>query len=135
MRCSRHRLMKTYAVKKLAIALVAMFLIVIGVGPVMAQKASDKPVVKTRSGGRCARVSGRQVRARKERLRIYRRSPLGPEWQKRISVVQRYPRQCDLQVDTRRQGRGLSRSQWLYRSGHLACGFYPDERQGPKRSA
>jgi len=42
--------MKTYAVKKLAIALVAMFLIVIGVGPVVAQKASDKPVVKLDPG-------------------------------------------------------------------------------------
>jgi len=42
--------MKTYAVKKLAIALVAMFLIVIGVGPVVAQKASDKPVVKLDAG-------------------------------------------------------------------------------------
>jgi len=41
---------KTYAVKKLAIALVAMFLIVIGVGPVVAQKASDKPVVKLDPG-------------------------------------------------------------------------------------
>jgi hypothetical protein len=42
--------MKTYAVKKLAIALVAMFLAVTGVGPVMAQKASDKPVVKLDPG-------------------------------------------------------------------------------------
>jgi len=42
--------MKTYAVKKLAIALVAMFLTVTGVGPVVAQKASDKPVVRVDPG-------------------------------------------------------------------------------------
>jgi len=41
---------KTYAVKKLAIALVAMFLTVTGVGPVVAQKASDKPVVRVDPG-------------------------------------------------------------------------------------
>jgi gluconolactonase len=37
-------------VKKLAIALVAMFLTVTGVGPVVAQKASDKPVVRVDPG-------------------------------------------------------------------------------------